>query len=70
MQSESILISKKVAATLLSISIRTLEKLIAAKQLRVRRVGRRVLINREVLEQFANRKHSTKVGSRAVGVRE
>jgi len=64
MQFESMLLSKKAAANLLSISLRTLEKLISAKELPVRRLGRRVLINREVLEKFANRKQPTKVGAR------
>lgn len=59
--SELILISKRDAAKALSISLRTLDNLIAAKQLTVRRVGRRCLIPRKALEDFARRDHSTAV---------
>jgi excisionase family DNA binding protein len=55
--SESILLSKREAARTLSISVRTLDNLIAAKEVPVRRIGRRVLIARQYLEQFALRKN-------------
>jgi excisionase family DNA binding protein len=58
--SEQILISKRDAAKALSISLRTLDNLIAAKQLTVRRVGRRCLIPRTALEAFARRDHLTR----------
>jgi excisionase family DNA binding protein len=38
------------------ISVRTLERLISAKQLKVVRIGRRVLIPRKSLEEFCKRK--------------
>jgi len=60
MNSDSLMVSKKVAAQQLSISLRTLENLIAAQQLVVRRIGRRVVISRKALEQFAQRDHPTK----------
>jgi len=60
MYSEPLLVSKKVAAQQLAISLRTLENLIAAKQLIVRRIGRRVVIPRKALEQFTRRDHETK----------
>jgi len=47
--SEAILISKRDAAKALSISLRTLDNLIASKELTVRRVGRRCLIPRTAL---------------------
>lgn len=48
-----ILYSKREAANLLSISLRTLENLIAEKQLSVCRIGRRVLLSSETLSAFA-----------------
>jgi excisionase family DNA binding protein len=53
---ESILLSKREAARSLSISVHTLDKLIAEEKVPVRRIGRRVLIARQYLEQFALRK--------------
>jgi hypothetical protein len=41
---EQILLSKRQAAQVLSISIRTLDKLILTDRLPVRRIGRRVLV--------------------------
>lgn len=57
---EAILISKRDAAKALSISLRTLDYLIAAKEITVRRVGRRCLIPRTACEAFARRDHSTR----------
>jgi excisionase family DNA binding protein len=54
-----ILISKRDAAKALSISLRTVDNLIASKELAIRRVGRRCLIPRRALEDFARRDHST-----------
>jgi len=51
--SETMLLGKREAARTLSISIRTLDGLIAAHELPTRRIGRRVLIARRHLEQFA-----------------
>jgi len=56
---ELILVSKKEAARVLSVSLRTIDNLIAAKELAVRRLGRRCLIPRTALEAFARRDHST-----------
>lgn len=65
---ESLLVSKREAAAMLGVSIRTLENLIALRELPVRRVGRRCLIERQALERFVKRDHATrlqpKVGSR------
>ncbi len=57
MDMEAVLISKKEAARLLSLSLRTIDNLIARKQLAARRIGRRVLISRQELEKFARRDH-------------
>ena len=51
--------SRKEAKELLNIGLRTLDRLIAGKQLPVRRVGRRVLITGEALKQFTRRDHAT-----------
>ena len=59
---EPVLISKRDAAKALSISLRTLDNLIAGKEIAVRRVGRRCLIPRTALEAFARRDHSTRPG--------
>ena len=54
---ELILISKRDSAKMLSISLRSLDYLIASKQLTARRIGKRVLIPRRALEEFARRDH-------------
>jgi excisionase family DNA binding protein len=50
---EQILLSKRQAAQTLSISLRTLDKLIGSKKLPVCKIGRRVLISRSAVERFA-----------------
>jgi excisionase family DNA binding protein len=57
LQENKILIDKKSAAQMLSISLRALDYLIAQGELPVRRLGRRCLIERRALEQFARRDH-------------
>ena len=52
-----LLFSQAEAARMLGISLRTLQNLIAAKQISVRRIGRRVLLHRRELEAFARRDH-------------
>lgn len=59
-----ILVSKRDAAQLLSISLRSVEYLIARKELPTRRIGKRVLVPRAALEQFARRDHATVLVSR------
>ncbi len=49
---EQILLSKRQAALALSISIRTLDKLIHEKKLPVNKIGRRVLISRASIQRF------------------
>jgi excisionase family DNA binding protein len=48
-----ILVSKKVAAASLSISIGMLDKLVRQRAIDYVRIGRRVLFRREALNQFA-----------------
>jgi excisionase family DNA binding protein len=56
---ESILVSKRCAATMLGLSVRTLETLIALKELPARHIGRRCLIERQALDRFARCDHKT-----------
>jgi len=53
-----ILYTKREAAQLLSISVRSLEYLIFSHQLPARRIGRRVLLHRDAVDQFARRDHA------------
>jgi excisionase family DNA binding protein len=64
---ERLLVSKREAAAMLGLSIRTLENLIALKELPARHIGRRCLIERQVLERFARRDHLTQPGANASG---
>jgi excisionase family DNA binding protein len=57
-----LLFSQKEAALILGVSLRTIQNLIFAKQLPIRRIGRRVLVHRKDLEAFARRDHSFKGG--------
>jgi excisionase family DNA binding protein len=50
---EAVLISRSDAAIALGLGRRTLDELIARGELRIRRVGRRVLIPRKEIERFA-----------------
>ena len=52
-RSEPILVSKRDAARLLDLCVRTVEHLINRGELRAKRVGKRVLLLRDDLERFA-----------------
>jgi excisionase family DNA binding protein len=52
-----LLVSKRQAAGLLSLCLRSIDNLIAAKQLPCRRIGKRVLIPYSALVAFARRDH-------------
>jgi excisionase family DNA binding protein len=54
---QSILLTRIESAAQLRISMRKLEQLIATKELAARRIGRRVLIERRILEAFARKDH-------------
>ena len=49
---EPLLVDKKTAARLLSISVRKLEYLISSKELHAQRIGRRVLLSYRKLQRF------------------
>jgi excisionase family DNA binding protein len=53
--------SREEAAQMLSISERTLDRLIAEKELLVRRIGRRVLVPKDALMSFIRRDHKMDV---------
>jgi excisionase family DNA binding protein len=63
-EQERILLDKKATAALLSISLRSVDYLVAAGRLRPIRIGKRVLFRRSALEAFAQRDHTTKLKSR------
>jgi excisionase family DNA binding protein len=56
---EALVLSKSQAARLLGVSLRTVDRLIALKQLPVRRLGRRVLIPRHGLQSLLRADHPT-----------
>jgi excisionase family DNA binding protein len=53
--------SREEAAEMIGVSLRTLDRLVAEKRLPIRRIGRRVLINHDVLLRFVQRDHPTAV---------
>jgi excisionase family DNA binding protein len=53
-----VLFTKREAAQMLSISVRSIDYLIFNQQLPTRRIGRRVLVHRDAIEQFARRDHA------------
>ena len=56
---EALALSKPEAARMLGVSVRTVDRLIALKQLPVRRLGRRVLIPRNSLQGLLRADHPT-----------
>jgi len=58
--SEALAMSKVTAARMLGVSVRTVDRLIALKHLPVRRLGRRVVIPRNGLQNLLRGDHSTK----------
>jgi excisionase family DNA binding protein len=52
-----LLISKREAAAMLGVCLRSIDNYIATKQLSCRRLGKRVLIPYSALVQFAGRDH-------------
>jgi excisionase family DNA binding protein len=57
---EVLAMSKVEAAQMLGVSVRTVDRLIALKELPVRRLGRRVLIPRTSLQTLLRADHPTK----------
>lgn len=61
----SILISKKQAASILGVSLRSIDYLTASDALPTRRIGRRVLIPVAAIEKFAKQDHPAALGTKA-----
>lgn len=57
---EALAMSKVEAAQMLGVSVRTVDRLIALKELPMRRLGRRVLIPRNSLQTLLRTDHPTK----------
>jgi len=57
MQTEPILVPRREAARLLGVSTRTVDYLLAKKELTARRVGRRVLISYKQIQSFGQGDH-------------
>ena len=57
MQTEKLAVNRLEAARLLSISLRTLDSLLARGELQARRVGRRVVFPIEELQRFLRKDH-------------
>ncbi len=57
--SEQLLVSKHSTAATLGISVRTLENLVAMREIIPRRIGKRVLFEAREIERFARRDHRT-----------
>jgi len=62
---ERLLYDRKEAARQLSISVRSVDYLIASKQLETRRIGKRVLITHASLVKYASSHHYGPVTSRS-----
>lgn len=58
-----VLVSRKVAAHMLSISIRAVDYLIATRRLSTRRIGSRVVIPIEEIRRFARSDHPERMAS-------
>jgi excisionase family DNA binding protein len=57
---EALALSKLEAARMLGVSVRTIDRLIALKELPVRRLGRRVVIPRNSLQGLLRADHPTR----------
>jgi excisionase family DNA binding protein len=65
-----LLVSKRDAAALLSLCLRSIDNLIAGKQLPYRRIGKRVLIPYSALVAFARRDHPNSPDPKAAAERD
>jgi excisionase family DNA binding protein len=64
---ERLLYPRKDAAFQLGVSVRTLDYLIARKELETRRIGKKVLVTRRSLVRFAGANHFGAVSSQVSG---
>lgn len=66
MENTKLLYNRKEAANALSLGIRTLDQLVSSGQLPARRIGRRVLIPKRSIEDFASQPQTAR-GEKTVG---
>jgi excisionase family DNA binding protein len=62
MNPTKLMFSRRETAATLRVSLRTIDNLIGRKELVARRVGRRVLVPAQALEQFVRRDHVQPTG--------
>ena len=62
---EKLLYDRKSAAYVLSVSLRALDYLIANKQIKIRRIGGKVLIHANELKRFAAADHCGRLAAKA-----
>jgi excisionase family DNA binding protein len=65
MQNDKLAVNRFEAARLLSISLRTVDSLLARGELRGRRVGRRIVFPIEELQRFLRKDHPLKEATQA-----
>jgi excisionase family DNA binding protein len=65
MNADRLLVGRREAARLLSLSLRSLDYLVQRRELPARRVGRRVLIPWRALEDFARQDHRVRADREA-----
>jgi len=58
---DPVLVSRKKAASLLSISLRAVDYLIARREIRTRRIGKRVLIHYDEIKRYAKADHPKRI---------
>ena len=58
---DPVLLGRKQAAALLSISLRALDYLIERREIRTRRIGKRVLIHYDEIKRFARADHPDRI---------
>jgi excisionase family DNA binding protein len=63
---EKLLVNRKEAASLLSVSVQSIDKLVQRGELRCVRVGKRLLIPPEVLQEFTRKRASAVSPARQV----
>jgi excisionase family DNA binding protein len=57
---QKLLFTRREVAHLLSLGLRTIDGLIHTKELRVVRIGRKVLVHKDEIQRFARRDHETR----------
>jgi excisionase family DNA binding protein len=66
-EQQKLLFTRKEVAQLLSLGLRTVDGLVHSKELRVVRIGRKVLVHRDEIQRFARRDHETRKSETEAG---